>query len=146
MTAAPTGPDLIEVVAVVLVDDLVAPTRLLTGRRTEPEFLAGGWELPGGKVDPGETGEQALHREVREEIGVEIVLGEQVPGPLPGAAWPLADRYRLRVWFAAIRSGDPRPLEGHDELRWLTAQAVWEVPWLETNRPVVEAAISRFRA
>ena len=134
----------IDVVAAVLVDNLSAPTRLLAGRRTEPEYLAGGWEIPGGKVDPGEDRATALRRELREELGVEIVCGARLSGPLPGGFWPLSKSYRLDVHLAAITAGEPQPLEGHDALRWLTLETVWTVPWLTTNVPIVAAALNRF--
>ena len=89
------------VVGAAIVDDLDRPTRLLAARRTGPPALAGGWELPGGKVDPGEDSVTALHREVREELGVLVELGKEVPGPVDGA-WPLGDRYVMRVWLARV--------------------------------------------
>ncbi|MEY5144660.1 MAG: hypothetical protein RL745_21, partial [Actinomycetota bacterium] len=61
---------------------------LLSARRTEPEEFAGGWELPGGKIDEGETIEQAVIREIAEELGVHIVLGDLVPGPDLHQGWP----------------------------------------------------------
>src|SRR5450759_238584 len=89
------------VVGAAIVDDLNLPTTLLSGRRTDPPELAGGWELPGGKVEPGEHPKDALRREMREELGVEIELGDLVEGPAAGA-WPLGDRYVMQVWLARI--------------------------------------------
>ena len=88
--ADPPG-GLIAVVAAVILDDLVVPTRLLSAQRTEPPELAGGWEIPGGKVDPGESPRAALHREIREELGVRIRIGASGLGPVDG--WgPLGER------------------------------------------------------
>jgi len=87
------------VVAAAIVDDLDAPRELLTARRTVPASLAGRFEFPGGKVDPGETPEEALHREIREELGVELALGPELVGPSDGA-WRLSDVYVMRLWLA----------------------------------------------
>ena len=108
--------------------------RLLAACRLEPAELAGGWELPGGKVDPGESDEQALHRECREELGVGIRLLERV-----GGDWPLGSDATLRVWTAEIVEGTPQPLEDHSELRWLEPESWNSVPWLTADLPVIEA-------
>ncbi|GAB3877709.1 (deoxy)nucleoside triphosphate pyrophosphohydrolase [Terrabacter terrigena] len=126
------------VVGAAIVDDLVRPTRLLSARRTEPATLAGGWELPGGKVDDGESPLSALHREVLEELGVHVQLGAHVPGPLPGSTWPLGDRYEMLVWLAEVVEGTPAPIEDHDELRWLEVDDLRAVAWLPADLPIVE--------
>jgi 8-oxo-dGTP diphosphatase len=128
-----------EVVGAAVVDDLQHPTRLLAARRTEPPALAGGWEFPGGKIDPGETAVQALHRELIEELGVRVRLGEQVAGPLDGGRWPLGESWAMTVWFAVVTSGEPAPIEDHDQLRWLAVEELYAVPWLPADLPIVEA-------
>jgi 8-oxo-dGTP diphosphatase len=138
-------PPVREVVGAAVVDDLQAPTRLLGARRTEPSALAGGWEFPGGKVDPGESPQEALHRELREELGVSVVLGEQLPGPLGGGRWPLGEAYAMTVWWAVVVDGEPAPLEDHDLLRWLTADDLYSVPWLPADLPIVDAVAAHLR-
>ncbi len=108
--------------------------RLLAARRLEPPELAGGWELPGGKVDPGETDEQALVRECREELGVQIRLLDRV-----GGDWPMGTSAMLRVWTAEVVDGTPQPLEDHSELRWLEPSEWYDVEWLAADLPVVRA-------
>lgn len=135
----------IEVVGAAIVDDLAGPTRILAARRTEPAALAGGWELPGGKVDPGEGTVEALHREVAEELGVEVALGEVVPGPLEGGRWPLGAGHAMTVHLAVVTSGTPAPVEDHDLLRWLSRDELYAVPWLPADLPIIEALEARFR-
>ncbi|ADG73017.1 NUDIX hydrolase [Cellulomonas flavigena DSM 20109] len=125
------------VVAAAVVDDLDDPRLLLAARRATPASLAGRWEFPGGKVEPGETPEEALHRELREELGVSVGLGVELLGP-DGGAWQLSDRYVMRLWFAEVLEGGPEPLVEHDELRWLPAGQWLDVPWLDADVRIVE--------
>ncbi|MFF3918327.1 (deoxy)nucleoside triphosphate pyrophosphohydrolase [Streptomyces sp. NPDC001852] len=117
--------------------------RLLAARRSAPADLAGRWELPGGKVEPGERPEDALVRELREELGIEAEAVERVPGQ-----WPLRTPYVLQVWTARLRPGSPapRPLEDHDELRWLTPDQIWQVDWLDQDVPAVREVMPRLTA
>jgi 8-oxo-dGTP diphosphatase len=103
--------------------------RVLSARRTHPVEAAGRWEFPGGKVEPGETPEQALAREIHEELGCVI----EVTGWLADEA-EIGERHLLRVATARIVEGDPQPHE-HDALRWLAASELGEVDWLEPDRP-----------
>ena len=120
----------VQVVGAALVRD--DPRQVLASRRTEPPRLAGLWEFPGGKVDPGESDRQALARELREELGVEAEVGE-----LLGPEQPIGATAVLRVYLARITAGEPQ-LVDHDEHRWLTAAELDDVPWIPVDRPLVE--------
>ncbi|MCC2334004.1 (deoxy)nucleoside triphosphate pyrophosphohydrolase [Cellulomonas wangsupingiae] len=125
------------VVAAAVVDDLDDPRLLLAARRATPASLAGRWEFPGGKVEAGETPEDALHRELREELGVRVGLGVELLGPDDGA-WRLSDQYVMRLWFAEVVEGEPEPLVEHDQLRWLPDGQWLDVPWLDADVRIVE--------
>lgn len=106
--------------------------RVLAARRSAPPEVAGRWEFPGGKVEPGETVEQALARELREELGVEA----RAVDPLPGE-WPVRPGLVLRLWTAELLSGEPLPLQDHSEVRWLGAAELETVDWLDQDRGVL---------
>jgi 8-oxo-dGTP diphosphatase len=139
---------LINVVGAAVVDSLEAPARLLVARRTAPPQFAGMWEFPGGKVEAGETAEAALHRELAEELGIEVQLGPELDsGNTTG--WTLNERASMRVWFAELTSGEPRPLEDHDELRWVSladSDEALGLPWIPADLPIVRALLSRVAA
>jgi len=115
--------------AALLRDD---PPRVLASRRTEPPALAGMWEFAGGKVEEGETDEQALLRELREELGCEAAIGERL-----GPDLLIGDTAVLRVYSARLVVGEPR-LVDHDEHRWLTVDQLDDVAWLPVDAPLVE--------
>jgi len=131
------------VVAAAIVDDLDDPRELLAARRAVPASLAGRWEFPGGKVDGDETPEDALHREIREELGVRVGLGEELVGPDAGV-WRLSDEYEMRIWLAEVTDGTPEPLVEHDQLRWLAVGQWQDVPWLDADVRIVSSLIDRF--
>ena len=123
-------------------------SQILTARRTEPPEFAGGWELPGGKVDPGESIGGALHREILEELGATLVIGDVVPGPDLLGGWPLGDYGVMMVHLAALHpdSAQPAPIEQHDAIRWVCQDTFDDVPWLAADRAPAIAALTLFAA
>ena len=108
---------------------IVRDGRVLACRRTAPSSAAGRWELPGGKVEPGETPAAALVREVREELGCIVGVTRWLD-----AEAPISEDLVLRVALARILDGTPEPTE-HDAVRWLTAAELDDVDWLDPDRP-----------
>lgn len=113
---------------------IIRDGRMLAARRRATESLAGGWEFPGGKVEPGESDEQALIRECMEELGVRIRCGERV-----GAESALGTTMRLRVYLAELVEGEPQARADHDELRWLARADLDDVAWLPGDLTAVAA-------
>ena len=87
---------------------------ILITRRPPGAHLAGFWEFPGGKARPGERLEDALSREIVEELGAQISVGER----LDTVVWEYPDRIVRLVFFRCGIRGEPRPLEGQ-EMAWV---------------------------
>ncbi|MDO3684342.1 (deoxy)nucleoside triphosphate pyrophosphohydrolase [Micromonospora sp. C28ISP2-4] len=109
--------------------------RVLACERSAPPEVAGRWEFPGGKVEPGEAETDALARECVEELGVRVAVGARVGRDVRMAH----GRSVLRVYAARLLHGDePKALE-HAELRWLSAGELDSVDWLPADVPIVAA-------
>jgi mutator protein MutT len=116
-------------VRVVVGGAVVRDGRVLGTRRTRPPETAGRWELPGGKVDAAESPEEALVRELREELGCTV----RPTGRLEGEQ-PVGTDHVLRVLVAELVDGEPVPGE-HDMVRWLAPEELDDLDWLEPDRP-----------
>lgn len=113
---------------------IVRGGRVLAARRTSPPEAAGRWELPGGKVEPGESPEAALVREIAEELGCAIA----VTGWLDGEA-PIGSAYVLRVATARLVDGAAEPVpHEHDQVRWVGPAELDALDWLEPDRPFLQ--------
>jgi len=122
----------VEVVAGVIRDHR---GRILLARRTEGRDLAGLWEFPGGKHEPDETPEAALKRELHEELGIDIEIGEpliRVPQAYPDKRLNL-DVYEVRSWHGTVRG-----LEGQ-ALAWVPPHKLVDYPMPPADIPVVAA-------
>ena len=126
--------ELFPVVAAALIDEA---GHILMQRRPEGKALAGRWEFPGGKVERSESPEEALCRELGEELGIVVAPGDL--SPVTFASQPLGDRhmilmlYRCRRWI-----GDPQALEAA-ELRWGDAESLAALPMPAADVPLLAA-------
>jgi 8-oxo-dGTP diphosphatase len=114
---------------------LVRDGKLLAQQRAWPVEADGQWELPGGRVEPGESDAFALARECCEELDVVIVVGERV-----GEDVPLPGGKLLRIYAASLVSPgeEPRAVE-HRAVRWLGADDLDDVDWLPADRLLLPA-------
>ena len=113
---------------IVVAGAVIAESRVLVAQRLRPPELAGRWELPGGKVAPDETEPEALARELAEELGVDVAVGERLGGDITLNATTTLRAYQVRL----IR-GEPQPHD-HRALRWLTAAQLHEIDWVPADR------------
>lgn len=119
----------IEVVAAIIIDN----NKIFATQRGYGEF-AGGWEFPGGKIEPGETPEQALVREIKEELDTEIEVEKlfyTVEHDYPKF------HVTMHCFFATVKSGD-LVLKEHEDCKWLTRTELDSVNWLPADIEVVE--------
>ncbi|MBX8686450.1 DNA mismatch repair protein MutT [Mycobacterium vulneris] len=125
---------------IVVAGALFSAAGLLVAQRQRPPELAGLWELPGGKVAAGESDADALARELREELGVEVSVGDRL-----GVDVALTAGMTLRAYRATLTSGSPQPHD-HRALRWVTADELDALAWVPADRawlPDLAEALSR---
>jgi 8-oxo-dGTP diphosphatase len=109
--------------------------RVLIAQRPAGKAFAGRWEFPGGKVARGESEREALGRELREELGVEVTLAR----PLMRLQHAYEDReVELSLWIVERFSGAPRALDGQS-LKWVAPAHLRAQDILEADRPFIEA-------
>ncbi len=112
-----------------------ADGKFLLAQRPPGKAYAGYWEFPGGKLEPGETAEQALSREIQEELGVSVT--HAYPWLTQTFNYPHA-RVQLRFYRVLAWQGEPQPHEGQT-LAWETAKNLSVAPLLPANGPILHA-------
>ena len=127
-----TGKKILLVSAVALVDP---DGRVLLAQRPEGKAMAGLWEFPGGKVEPGETPEAALIRELREELGIDTE--ESCLAPLTFASHGYDDFHLLMPLFVCRKwQGTPSPQEGQT-LEWARVNRLRDYPMPPADIPLI---------
>jgi 8-oxo-dGTP diphosphatase len=121
------------VVAAALIDQA---GRILLQQRAPGRAMAGLWEFPGGKVEPGELPEAALVRELREELGIEVDGGALAPACFASA--PLAERHMiLLLYICRDWRGTPSPLDAA-ALKWLRPAEMAAAEMPPADRPLID--------
>jgi 8-oxo-dGTP diphosphatase len=109
--------------------------QVLIAQRPPAKPLAGRWEFPGGKVDAGESERQALARELREELGIEVLAAR----PFMRLTHAYAERdVELSLWIVERFTGEPRSLDAQ-ALKWVAPAGLAAEDILEADRPFIEA-------
>lgn len=123
----------IKVVAAVICDSLQTKTRIFATARGYGEFK-GQWEFPGGKIEPGETPQQALKREIKEELDTTIRVGELIDT----LEYDYPDFHlSMDCFWCEVIEGELVLLEAQDA-RWLTKDELDSVKWLPADLGLVE--------
>ena len=123
----------VNVVAAIICDDYKKKTKIFATQRGYGEFKDG-WEFPGGKIEEGETPEQALVREIREELRADIKVGElfyTVEYDYPKF------HMEMSCYLCSLISDEIELVE-HEAARWLDPDDVWSVKWLPSDVEVIE--------
>ncbi|MEM1254349.1 MAG: A/G-specific adenine glycosylase [Cyanobacteria bacterium P01_H01_bin.21] len=122
-------------VAVIYDDD----GRILIDRRKQEGLLGGLWEFPGGKIEPNETFEDCVRREIKEELDIEI----EVNDPLIVIDHTYSHfKVTLNVFNCSHISGEPKPLEC-DEIKWVTLDEIASYPFPKANSQIIDAIKNR---
>lgn len=111
--------------------------RYLACRRPEGKHLGGLWEFPGGKVDPGESPEAALKRELMEELGVVVEIKER----LTPVRWHYETvTVMLMPFYCKIASGMLRAIE-HSEMIWISCGEFSKLEWAPADQPILQELV-----
>ena len=128
------------VVAAALID---GEGPLLLQQRPEGKTMAGLWEFPGGKIEPDETPEDALVRELAEELGVEVALDDLQAGAFASEA--LGERHLLLLlYICRTWGGEPQALEG-GAVRWVDLTSLGDLPMPPADRPLIDLLVKLIR-
>jgi 8-oxo-dGTP diphosphatase len=115
-------------IQIVVAGALITDRAVLVAQRDRPPELAGLWELPGGKVAPGESDADALTRELQEELGVDVSVGDRLGGDVALSATTVLRAYRVTQVGGALHPND------HRALRWVRADELAGLSWVPADR------------
>jgi len=122
-----------KVVAAVICDDMNKPTRIFATQRGYGEFK-GGWEFPGGKIEPGETPEEALRREIVEELDTKIEVGKMIH--TIEYDYPTF-HLSMKCFLCEVTEGHLE-LKEHEAAKWLKKDTLDSVDWLPADTTLIE--------
>jgi len=112
---------------------------ILAARRKQGSHMAGYWEFPGGKIEPGETPEECLQRELKEELSIESKIGPFFEESCYDYG---TKQIRLLSYFVDYISGT-FALNDHDEIRWINVHQLLTLQWSPADIPLVEKLVKQ---
>lgn len=113
---------------------------VFVARRNADRSAGGLWEFPGGKVEPGESPEEALRRELQEELDVEVTVGPFVDRSLSDVG---TARIELSCYAAQFECDDPTSSSDHDAMQWVPLTELSSLQWAPGDVPLLEALPER---
>ncbi|MDU0478334.1 (deoxy)nucleoside triphosphate pyrophosphohydrolase [Staphylococcus chromogenes] len=126
----------IEVTGAVIVQD----NKILAAKRGPGKNLSGYWEFPGGKIEVGETPQESLARELREELECEAIVGNHVTTTEHEYDFAIIV---LSTYYCTLVAGEPKLTE-HEEIRWLSGTEMHELNWAPADIPAVEIIANEY--
>ena len=120
---------------------LIRGTRVLATRRVAGRSQGGLWEFPGGKIEPGETPQQALQRELNEELGLSVAVG-----PWMATSEVVVRDRPLRMRLYEVQGTGQLQLHDHDALVWVNAERLLKLRWAPADVPLLNRVAERLRA
>lgn len=120
---------------------IVSDDRVLAAMRGPSGSLPNMWEFPGGKIEDGESPQEALAREIGEELLVDIKVGDEILTTTHDYEFGVVT---LTTYYCELRCGTPQPTE-HAAIRWLTPDELASVEWAPADVPAVERVRSDLR-
>jgi len=138
---------MLEVVAGVILDPTSGSGKILACQRPPGKSLAGKWEFPGGKIEPGETPQDALARELTEELGIQVQVDLSPAAALSPVIWDYGKGgsiIRLIPYLCCLTADSPAPIPAeHSAILWAGSEDIRTLDWGAADLPILEEIVAK---